>query len=212
MTDVAPFTLGVEVADRRGENVFMEGLYLPIIERNSIIPTSRSHVLATLQSNQAALDLKIYQGESRFVRDNIFLGSLKLSVPRAPAGQEKVDVRFTYDTSGLLEVDATVLSTKVRESLVIEGNPGVLSSEQIKTRLASLASLKTHPRDNVQNIAAVERGKRLYEENLGAARTAIGVALDAFSAVLERQNPQEIAEAQKKFDEFLRQFEGNILS
>jgi len=212
MTDVSPFTLGVEVASRHGEGMVVDGLFLPIIERNAVIPTSRSHVLVTLQNYQTVLDLKIYQGESRFVRDNVFLGGLKLSVPSAPAGQEKVDVRFTYDTSGLLEVDATALSTKTRESLVIEGNPGVLSPEQIKARLASLAALKIHPRDEAQNIAIFERGKRLYEEHLGTPRAAIGAALDAFSAVLERQNPQEIAEARKKFEEFLRRFDDRVFS
>jgi molecular chaperone HscC len=150
LTDVAPFTLGVEVTEAGPNGVLIPGMFLPIIERNTIVPASRSHILQTLQDNQARLLVKIYQGESRMVADNVLLGQLSLAIPAAPAGQEKIDVRFSYDSSGLLEVDVMVLNWKTSQRLVIEGNPGVLTKAEIERRLAALQKLKIHPRDGRQ--------------------------------------------------------------
>ena len=86
------------------------------------------------RDNQRTVNLGVYQGESRLVRDNIPLVSFNVAVPRAPAGNEAIDVRLAYDTSGLLEVEATVVSSGCKASLVVEGNPGELSREEIRAR------------------------------------------------------------------------------
>ena len=198
LTDVAPFTLGVGVSERDSDGNRIDGLFLPVIERNTVIPASRIQSVSTLEDNQSQISLKVYQGESRLVRDNILLGELLVAVPRKPAGQESLDIRFTYDTSGLLEVEATVRSNSLKRNLVIEGNPGVLTPEQIKDRLVELAKLKVHPRDQAENAALVARAKRLYEERLGATRHRIGDWLSEFMAVLNRQDEAEIAEARRR--------------
>ncbi|MBV9693587.1 MAG: molecular chaperone HscC, partial [Alphaproteobacteria bacterium] len=120
LTDVAPFTLGIEVTSRVSEGMLLPGTFLPIIERNTVIPASRSHVVTTLQDNQTKLLVKVYQGESRMVRDNVYLGEVAVMIRPARAGEETVEVRFTYDTSGLLEVEAKPSSYDHVESLVIE--------------------------------------------------------------------------------------------
>lgn len=197
MTDVAPFTLGIEVSTRHGEDEKsrVHGQYLPIIERNTVIPVSRSETVATINPNQRVMVVKVFQGESRLVKDNVLLGELKIRLPPAPAGKELVDVRFTYDTSGLLEVQAKTLSNDCVETLVIEGNPGVMQPDEIARRLAALAKLKIHPRDDLATRALIARGERLFEERLGDTRARIGTALGALTAALERQRPEEIDEA-----------------
>jgi molecular chaperone HscC len=211
LTDVAPFTLGTAVAERDGSGGYIEGFFLPVIERNTVIPTSRSKIISTIADNQTKVEVKIYQGESRMVQDNVLLGELKMRVPRAPAGRESREIRFTYDTSGLLEVEATVRSTGHKETVVIEGNPGVLSPQEIKQRLGKLSQLKVHPRDEAPNSAIVARAKRLYEERLGAARDEIGSWLAQFMGVLERQEPREIAPARERFAELLDSIDNNFL-
>ena len=194
MTDVAPFTLGIEVASRRGrpDGPRLDGLFLPIIERNTVIPVSRSENVCTMDANQTVVRLGIYQGEARLVKDNMFLGELKVVVPRGAPGQERIDVRFTYDTSGLLEVDAVVLSSGRRQTLVIEGNPGVMKPDEIAKRLAALAKLKVHPRDDMAIRALLARAERLFEERLGDTRALIGSAIGALTIALEGQNPEDI--------------------
>jgi molecular chaperone HscC len=159
--------------------------------------------VSTIRDNEPNVHLAIYQGESRLVRDNIFLGSFKVRVPRAPAGQQAINVRFTYDTSGLLEVEATVVATGLKESLIVESNPGVLSRDEITKRLAALSQLKVHPRDEAENMAVVARAKRLYEERLGPTRQQIGEWLAQFMGLLEKQDRSAIEGARKRLSECL---------
>ncbi len=205
MTDVAPFTLGVETS-RQQFDTLMAGVYSPIIERNTVIPASRSRSYQTTYDNQTMVRFHIYQGESRLAHDNILLGEMKIAVPPSPAGQEKIEVRFTYDVSGLLEVEA-----RNRESvpvrLVIEGTPGSMSPQEIETRLRNLAALKIHPRDLTENQALMARAVRLYEERLGELREAIGRAIDKFRFILERQDPEVIKTYRTEFLAWLDQID-----
>jgi molecular chaperone HscC len=208
MTDVAPFTLGIEVGQEvDGKRV--SGLFLPIIERNTVIPASRVERVVNSGDNQTAISVTVYQGESRFIADNIKLGELTVSIPRSQKGEQPIDVRFTYDPSGLLEVESHVLSTGVRRLAVIEGNPGVLPAEQIAQRLAALATLKVHPRDDAGNQVLLARGKRLYEERLGYERDQIGDTLARFQAALEGQNPDHIKSARNGLEACIARLDDN---
>jgi molecular chaperone HscC len=207
LTDVCPYTLGVEVV-KGADNV--AGHFQPIIERNRFVPISRVERLFTVADNQTQIDVKIYQGESPFVKDNIFLGRLKVAVPRAPAAEQAIEVRFTYDINGILEVIVKVVGTGEQKSLVIEENPGVLSQEEVAARLSKLQALKIHPRELQENTAVINRAERLYRESLGEQREAVGRYLAEFDSILERQDPREIAAARTRFIESLDQLEGEF--
>jgi len=186
-------------------------LFLPIIERNTVIPASRAKVLSTLEDRQRSIAVRIYQGESRRAKDNILLGQFSVRVPSAPAGQQTVEVRFTYDVNGLLEVEAVVLSTGARHSIVIEGNPGLLSPYEIEQRLAALSHLKVSPRDQAENVAALARAERLYEELLGDKREAVGHWIARFLSALEGDDPKTIAHARALLLERIQASEPEIL-
>ena len=212
MTDVAPFTLGIETTITHGSDVSgrVRGQFMPIIERNTVIPVSRSKIVCTIDDNQKVMALRVFQGESRLVKDNVPLGELKIKLPPGPAGKEDVDVRFTYDTSGLLEVQATTVSTGKVMTLVIEGNPGVMTPEEIAKRLTVLAKLKVHPRDDMENRAIIARAERLFEERLGDTRSRIGHSLGVLTAAIERQQPDEIDEARKALNALLDEIDQNF--
>lgn len=197
MTDVAPFTLGVETSKGSGGRVLLDGLFLPLIERNTVIPASRSTSLFTASDYQKRIVLKVFQGEGRLVRDNIYLGELDVPVPPDRAGAQGIEVRLTYDTSGLLEVDVLVKSTGLRRATVIQNQPGVLDEAEIAARLGRLAALKANPHEQAENVALVAHAERLYGERLGAERDAVGLALEQFLVVLNRQDPAEIARARE---------------
>ncbi len=203
MTDVAPFTLGVEVSRSRDGTVLLDGLFSPLIERNTVIPASRSSTFFAPRDGQRRIALKVFQGEGRLVRDNILLGELTVPIPPDKAGAQGVEVRFTYDTSGLLEVDALVQSTGLRRTVVIENQPGVLSADEIAARLRKLAPLKVNPREQAENAAVVARAERLYGERLGEEREAVGAALDAFLLLLDRQDPARIEAARAELSGWL---------
>lgn len=207
LTDVCPFTLGTSVAIEQAKGIYQSGNFLPIIERNTVIPASRVERLYTLYDNQQSVNVKVLQGESRKTKDNIFLGELTVPMPPGPAGQEGVDVRYTYDINGILEVEATTVSTGKMKRIVIEKNPGTMTEGEIKERLEYLEALKLHPREKDRNKYLLEKGERLFQENVGMLRGQIAEALNGFETVLDRQDPPKIEEAAVELEKFYKQIE-----
>ncbi len=107
LTDVCPYTLGIEIAVESGPSSYEQGHFLPIIERNSPVPVSRVETIRPVSRTQRQVLCKIYQGESRLTVNNVLLGSIEIEVPLL-AKDRSVDVRFTYDNEGLLEVKTEV--------------------------------------------------------------------------------------------------------
>ncbi|QAY84334.1 molecular chaperone HscC [Pseudomonas arsenicoxydans] len=209
LTDVCSYTLGIETSTQIGQQ-FESGHYLPIIERNSIVPVSRVKTVYTLHDNQEHVLLKIYQGESRLVKDNVALGELDIKVPKRKAGEVALDVRFTYDNNGLLEAQVVVPLTGDLHSLVIENNPGVLTPEEIQQRLAGLALLKIHPRDQQVNTVLTARLERLYQESLGQMREQIGHWAKQFQHVLDSQDERRIREARSELTQQLSSLDNGL--
>jgi molecular chaperone HscC len=208
LTDVTPFTLGIEVSHRPAKGgARIDGIYLPIIERNTVIPCSRVQHVFNMEDRQSKIDIRVYQGESRLVRDNILLGKTEVRFPPAKAGEAKIDVRFTYDNSGLLEVETLVAATGVRSTLVIAGSASALSEEEIAARLAKLAALKTLPSEDAENQALLAKANRMFAETLGENRAHIGAMLDKFRAALEGQDPMQIRLAAAQLSALLAQFD-----
>ena len=204
LTDVCPYTLGTEVNGPDGET---GGYFLPIIERNTVVPTSIVRTVQTARDNQTAVSINIYQGENRLVDKNVFLGSLDVKVPKGQAGKEAIDIRYSYDMNGLLEVDVTVQSTGKKVSKIIEHAPGALTDKEKKKSLDKLAALKFHPREQEENRVLLAKGERLYATTLGEERDYIARVLSEFDSILERQNPTEIKKARLKLEEIFEQFD-----
>lgn len=207
MTDVCPYSLGVEVSEQISATQSVHGLFSPVIERNTVVPASRTGTYHTVADGQRALALNVYQGEHRFVRDNVHLGSLTVPVPPLKRGEVTVEVRFTYDVSGLLEIDATVINTGETHTLALLGNASSLSEEEVAQRKDNLARLKIHPRDDMPNKVVVTRLERLYAEHAGPVREAIGRVLTEFMAALATQEPEHIARERKRVSQWLEQLD-----
>lgn len=197
ITDVAPFTLGVGTATRDAHGRFHEDIFAPIIERNTPVPVSRMEQFCTLADNQKQVTFAIYQGEARDVKKNVKLGELTVPVPPRPAGEVAVDVRFTYDTSGLLDVDVSVPANGTTRNLVIVDEDDRRTQKDVAESRKRLEKLKVHPRDEAENVAMTARAERAYEGFTGAAREVIGQALTEFKGALEKQDPRIIADARE---------------
>lgn len=211
MTDVSPYSMGVEVVQRVSAERLIGGHFMPIIERNSVVPVSRVERLNTVADNQAEIHLRIFQGESPRVEDNVFLGELHIPVPPRPAGHAQLDVRFTYDVNGILEAEGTVVETGDQHVLVIEENPGVMTPEEVHERLGALAAIKIHPRDQTENRAVMARAERVYEQLLGPQRGAIGQAIAVFQGALDAQEPDRIREVRSSVKRLLDQVESGAM-
>lgn len=202
VTDVAPFTLGIEISKEFGDELH-PGYMLPIIHRNTTIPISRVHRVTTVSPNQTKMNISIYQGENRHTKNNVKLGEFTLDgIPPGPAGQE-VDVRFTYDLNGVLEIDATVVQTQRKLTHVIARLVRGLSRDQIRKAVAQMQSLKTHPREEAVNQSLLKRAERLYAELSLDAQQYLGQLLDGFEQALEYGEKRAIQRYQQALSEFL---------
>jgi len=195
ITDVCPFTLGVDRSERDGRGNVMSGLFTPIIERNTPVPVSRVHYFQTMADNQRKVQFGIYQGEAREVSGNVQLGSLEIAVPPRPAGEVQVDVRFSYDSSGLLEVDVSIPLTGENRNVVLVDEEDRKDDAELERRRRALAALKVHPREDAANQALLARAERMWEDHLGDVRDAIGHWIIAFQGALETQDHRVIAQA-----------------
>ncbi|MEK3769049.1 molecular chaperone HscC [Paenibacillus sp. FSL R5-0887] len=208
LTDVCPYTLGTSVLRRGSSGQTSSGHYFPIIERNTPIPVSRVERLYTAADNQKIISVDVYQGESPRVENNLFLGEMEFQIPQAPRGEESIDVRYTYDVNGILEVEVTTVSTGQKHQMIIEQNAGAMTKKQIEARLLELRSIKIHPRERTENRLLLARGERLYEEVLGDQRKFIAQCLKVFEDALYTQNEKVIEKAAQAFNEQLAEIEG----
>jgi molecular chaperone HscC len=208
LTDVCPHSLGVEVSKVLANQV-QDGYFSPIIDRNTTVPLSRSERFNTLHPDQDEIFLKVYQGESRLVRENQRIGEIRVKGLKHRSGQKDpgvIEVRFSYDMNGILEVEVTILHNGKKVSEVFEQRPGTLSKTDIAEAIARLQPLKTHPRDILPNRARLERANRLWSDVKGEEREVLSMLIDHFERALASQDNNRIREAAEELDSFLKPY------
>lgn len=208
-TDVCPYTLGIRSVTEIGPNQYQD-TFSPIIERNSVVPISREERFFTVSENQTGVNVEIFQGESRIPDNNIRLGKLSVPIPKNKAGEESIDVRFTYDINGLLEIEVTVTSTGEKKNLIIEENPGHMTPEEIAKRMKELTELKIHPREKMVNRTLLAKADRLYAQALGRHRQVLGSYIDQFRGALDSQDPKAIKKALEQLQNSVDDAERNF--
>lgn len=197
LTDVCSFTLGTEVAMEYEQGIVEGGYYSPIIERNTVIPASRTRRFYTAHDNQEKVCIRVFQGESRFTKNNLYLGELQIPVPRAQKGGEAIDVTYTYDINSLLEVEAKVISSGEVRKMVIKGNQNTMTDEEIARRMEELSYLKVQPKDQEENRLVLLKAERMYEESLSDKRNQLEYGIRQFEEALRRGDRIPVDEARK---------------
>ena len=186
MTDVCPFTLGVEVVKDFGGH-YQDGYFQPVLHRNSTIPVSKEEAFSTVAPNQSEVTLKVFQGDARKVKDNVALGELTVrDLPPGPAGTP-VYVRFTYDLSGVLEVEAYTEGGQ-KFSTVLTSHLKGLSPKQIEEAKRRIAGLKFYPRDDLKNQQLARFAERMLGELHPTQRQQLDEALDVYEDAMARSD------------------------
>ena len=200
LTDVCPFTLGTEIVGRR---------FAPIIPRNTTVPTSRSEYFYTIEDYQSQVTVGIYQGESLNIDDNLFLGKFLLDVPQNLAGKEAINVRFTYDINGILEVEATVVSTGLKKSkLIVNGD---LSEEEKNEKIKMLEEIKIQSENKNKDKLLLERANRIYAEIVNTEiRNHISGYLKNYKMVVATGDRIRIQKTKESFSQFLDKIDPEI--
>lgn len=204
VTDVVPFSLGVRTSYRT-VGKWLDDRFLPVIHRNSVVPICRTETVHTTWPGQTEVKIEIFQGERRLASENQRLGQMLISdvppLPEDAEGGQAIELMFTHDVNGLLEVQATVKATGEAVTTLIERG-AALAPEEREAAVAALARLKTHPRSLLPNRLLLERAQRAFAEGDRSLREAIAEPANAFEAALERREPEEI----ERYGAYLRRF------
>ncbi|MCA9520512.1 MAG: Hsp70 family protein [Myxococcales bacterium] len=191
VTDVCSHTLGVAVAMPVGRS-HLEGYFSPLIHRNTVLPTSANAIYYPLDDRQSTVTLEIFQGESRLVKQNTFVGDLRVhGIPTGVgADQRGVRVTFTYDLDGILAVEAEILATGAVIQRVIRRRNGGLPAERaddLRERLAMLKRLASKPtlRERPKYRDLLARADLLWRESAGSDRRELAEAIARFELLLD---------------------------
>lgn len=210
LTDVCPFSLGVEAYDESAD-IFSDTTkrstaFSPIIERNTPVPVSIKKMYSSMFPGQKSVEINVYQGESLTLSEDLFLGKLKVPLSKSKEIEE-ISIRFTYDINGLLEVEATTLSDNKTSKLFLNNQNVDMTEEEIENVFSNLESIKIAPWKKQENLAIIERAKRLFEETVGEKRELVDEALSKFNKALSTQNPATIKNVAEEVTKFFDSIE-----
>lgn len=205
VTDVLTHSLGVEVS-REGQDRFLSGYFLPVLHRNTTLPARAVERVYTLHAQQRVLRVAIYQGEHRQVLRNELLGEFEiqdLPVAADAEHREAVDIAFVHDLSGLLEVEARVVSSGQVARLLIERLAGRLEPTERAEAEQRLARLRVAPRELLPNRIVLERARTRYARLPPPARALLDPFLFRFEEALERQHTGDVDAARAALERAL---------
>ena len=201
MTDTCPFTLGIDVINYADRN---NSIMSPIIERNSILPSSKKKFYTNAVDYQSKMIIKVYQGEEYFCRDNIYLGELQVDIKRKKKGENSIEVCFTYDINGILLVEVTDLDSDKKREKVLTSGTSRMRAEELGKRVEELKAYKLAGPGDVRTKLVLARGERLFAQTLGGRREMISKVMGKLHEAIGTQNDQRIIncvkEAEKVFD------------
>lgn len=207
LLDVTPLTLGIET---------LGGVFTPLIERNTTIPTKKSEIFSTAADSQPAVDIHVLQGERKMSRDNKTIGHFQLDgIPPAPRGVPQIEVTFDIDANGILNVKAKDLGTGKEQHITITASSG-LSEDEIKRMVQDAEAHaaedeKAKARVDLRNQAdqAVFQTEKFLKENGekidAGKKSGIEQAIEPLKEAIKNDDEDAIRSGMEKLNSLMQE-------
>lgn len=203
LLDVTPLSIGIET---------LGGIFTPIIERNTTIPTKKSQVFSTAEDNQTAVTIRVYQGERKMAQDNKLLGQFNLEgIPPAPRGLPQIEVTFDVDANGIMHISAKDKGTNKEQRITIQSSGGLSDAEieqMVKEAEANAtADEKRKEEIEVKNnadslIYSTEKSLRENEGKIGSeVKSEVESAIAELKAAVEAQDKEAMRSGIEKLNQ-----------
>ena len=203
LTDICPFTLGTDVYDMDAKKL----RFHPMIQRNSTLPCSVTHVFRTLRDNQKLVDISVFQGESLDPKENLLLDRFSFPIPAKPAGEVAIVVTFSYDINSILLVDAVCTDNDSTHTRAISSNRKMTEEEKAK-HIEALKGIQKETAAQSQNAQLLDRATQLFEEATEQTRAILTDRMQHFQKTVDTSRKIDAQKARNEFADFLAALDG----
>ncbi len=212
LLDVTPLSLGLETEGH---------IFTRLIDRNTTIPTSKSQVFSTAADGQTTVEIHVLQGERQMAYDNKTLGRFQLTgIAPAPRGVPQIEVTFSIDNNGIVNVSAKDKATGHEQQITITASTN-LSEEEINQRVKEAEQFAEQDKKRREEVETLNRADSLIYETEKTMRdngdklsdedkNAVQAEIDAFKKVREGNNADEIKNAMEGFTQKVYQIFGKL--
>ncbi len=205
LVDVTPHSLGIAAAVSTPMGI-LPGMFSAIIERNSVIPVSRSEVYSTVSDNQEAVVIEVFQGENPIANENVPLGSFKIEgLPPRPAGDIQVEVHFDFDLNGILTVTATEKGKGQQGELVVNDAAAVsrMSSHDVQRARDAIEARFEQVDENAAAAALLDRAYDTLGEMEPQAAEELNAAIEGLEQALDEEDKEALESRLLQLEELL---------
>ena len=202
MTDICPFSLGIEVI---GDKMAV------IIPKNQILPYSKQNKFFTVNNMQKKIEFNVYQGEKLKASSNLKLDTIVLDVPPKPKGEVFANVRFSYDLNGIYDIDIYCPANGAEIHRSRGAQEGIDKDELMNIKLR-MDELKQDPREIPEIKYLLEKSQRLYEEGNQVQRQFLEEEITSFNELLDRASIIDCKKAAAIFSIRLDRLEKSMFS
>ena len=212
LLDVTPLSLGIET---------LGGVFTRLIDRNTTIPVKKSQVFSTAADNQPAVDVHVLQGEREMAAYNKTLGRFQLTgIAPAPRGVPQIEVTFSIDNNGIVNVSAKDKATGHEQQITITASTN-LSEEEINQRVKEAEQYAEEDKKRKEEVETLNHADSLIYETEKTLRdngdklsdedkSAVQSEIDAFKKIREGNNASEIKNAMEGFTQKVYQIFGKL--
>ncbi|MBE5793790.1 MAG: molecular chaperone DnaK [Clostridiales bacterium] len=155
LLDVTPLSLGLETEGH---------IFTRLIDRNTTIPITKSQVFTTAADGQTAVSIHVLQGERPMASDNKTLGRFELTgIPAAPRGVPQIEVTFSIDTNGIVNVTAKDKGTGNEQKITITASTN-MSEDEINQRVKEAEQYAEADKKRKEEVETTNRADSLIYE------------------------------------------------